>query len=100
MSTERLTLVDAWTRAKISSDRSGVWHIVKWTRRGWTVVPQPESPLSVPAIAILRQIDAVAPCQPGDGSSPLESDEDVEIVIKGATLLALRAVLSGVAVQS
>ena len=39
-------------------------------------------------------IDSVAPCQPGDGSSPLQDDELVEIVITGKALNDLRAALA------
>ena len=41
-----------------------------------------------------RYIDSVAPCQPADGSSPLEDDELVEIVVSGKAIKALRAVIA------
>jgi predicted RNA-binding Zn-ribbon protein involved in translation (DUF1610 family) len=42
----------------------------------------------------LEYVDAMAPCQPGDGSSPLDDSELVEITITGRALKDLRAAIA------
>lgn len=41
----------------------------------------------------LQYIESVAPARPGDGSSPIEPGELVELTITGQALLDLRAIL-------
>ena len=45
-------------------------------------------------LACLRYIDSVAPAQPGDGSSPLEDEELIELVITGKALKDIRAAIA------
>lgn len=64
-------------------------------------ISQPEAEANARLIALApdfysfaKYLDSVAPCQPGDGSAPLEDDELIDVTITGKALKDLRTAIA------